>query len=242
MASHTMQLRTYIERWTQHEPNLTHSERIEEGRQYLFDFDYPFFDENYRKTFETNFIRNFYTREIGFETEELFKLRLENWLNINMPYYNQLFESELIEFDPLMNSEIITTQQLNRQAEQKVKTKGKQESDTNFESDNFNRNISADTPDGRLQLTTEDGKGVLEYASKIDENKDKGQQKSVANSTSDVDSESNVTDSEEYIRNRKGKIGVQSYSKLLKEYRETFLRIERQIFDEMNELFMLIYS
>jgi hypothetical protein len=64
---------------------------------------YPIFDTNYKAIFETHFIRNFYTREIGFETEGLFKFKLENWLSINMGYFNKMFESELLTFDPLIN-------------------------------------------------------------------------------------------------------------------------------------------
>lgn len=106
MASYTMKLQTYIEKWSQYEEGLSTAERIERGRQKLFDFSYPIFDENYRKVFETHFIRNFYMREIGFETEGLFKFHLETWLLINMPYWNKMFESELIEFDPLKNVDV----------------------------------------------------------------------------------------------------------------------------------------
>src|SRR5699024_6969455 len=109
MAMYTMQLRSYIEKFSQFDENLTLDERIEIGREKMFDFDYPFFDENYRAQFERNFINEFYMREIGFETEELFKMRLRNWLRKNMGYYNKLFESELLEYDPLTNSRVDVT-------------------------------------------------------------------------------------------------------------------------------------
>lgn len=109
MAMYTMELRNYIEMFTQYEENLTMDERIEVGRKHLFDFDYPFFDENYRPQFERNFINEFYMREIGFETEGLFKMRLKHWLNKNMGYYNKLFESELLKYDPLTNAQMTVT-------------------------------------------------------------------------------------------------------------------------------------
>src|SRR5699024_10011914 len=108
MASYTMQLRSYIERFSQFDEGLSLAEKIEIGRPKLFDFDYPIFDPSYKKTFETNFIRNFYFREIGFETEEMFKMRLETWLEINMPYWNEMFESQQIKYDPLTNTRIDT--------------------------------------------------------------------------------------------------------------------------------------
>lgn len=104
MATYTMPLKAIIEQPTQNRDDLTLKQRLEVGRVNLFkDMDYPIFNENYRSEFETKFIRYFYNKEIGFETESLFKFELETWLQINMPYYNQLFESELLEYDPLTN-------------------------------------------------------------------------------------------------------------------------------------------
>ena len=104
MATYTMPLKTIIEQPTQYRDDLTLKQRLEVGRVNFFkDIDYPIFNENYRSEFETKFIRYFYNKEIGFETESLFKFELETWLQINMPYYNQLFESELLEYDPLTN-------------------------------------------------------------------------------------------------------------------------------------------
>src|SRR5690625_3792901 len=200
MAVYTMQLRTYIEKFSQYEDNLSLEERIEIGREKLFDFDYPFYSENYRKQFETNFIYEFYMREIGFESEALFKMRLRNWLMKNMPYYNKLFESELFKYDPLTNTrmnvihkkendkeqnDLRNIDQLsnthgtgNTQSEQDGQVDSSQRTQTDTEQsrdrsgqsegNEFNREIQSDTPQNRLQLTT-DG-GVIEYASKITEN------------------------------------------------------------------------
>ena len=46
---------------------------------------------------------HYYTREIGYETVGLWKLKLNQRLMEIMPYYNQLYESELIEFNPMQN-------------------------------------------------------------------------------------------------------------------------------------------
>src|SRR5690606_15572480 len=274
MASFTMQLREYIEQATQYEDNLSTRERIEIGRKKLFDFDYPIFDEEYRPVFETHFIRHFYMREIGFETEGLFKFYLETWLLVHMPYYNQLFKSELIEYDPLSNSQVIVAhEQLkdrghteernsNRRDEGKSKNIAKttNQANSNSESihDTFSRDVSSDNPDSRLQLQTEQGKGVIEYASKIDEEKNDGKVTSTGDSTSVVDgnetseydasenrldkSNANTNEVEHFLERRFGKIGVTTYPKMIMDFRKSFLRLEQQIFNEMNQLFMLIYN
>ena len=297
MASYTMQLRTYIEQQSQNDDDLSMREKIEVGREKLFDFDYPMFDPNYKKIFETNLIRKFYMREIGFETEGLFKFHLETWLNINMPYFNRLFESEMIKYDPLINSEMnVTHEQVNQKDEgidrdttqhttgqSKDQGKGESETDQTNEKRNhgndrfrgntwdtdFNRNISTDTPDNRLAITTKDGKGVIEYASKIDEQskkdrqersdanawtentdddldvKNKSEYESVNDIENDVLSNDNIStqmnEVEDFIQHRTGKIGVVSYSDLVIKYRNSFLRIENMIHKEMQELFMLVY-
>ena len=41
----------------------------------IFDFDFPIFDENYRGVLERKILLHFYTREIGFETVGLWKLK-----------------------------------------------------------------------------------------------------------------------------------------------------------------------
>lgn len=73
----------------------------------IFDFNFPIFDESYRSVLETKILRHYYTREIGLETVGLWKLKLNTKLNEIMPFYNQLYKSELIEFNPLYDVELI---------------------------------------------------------------------------------------------------------------------------------------
>lgn len=72
----------------------------------IFDFDFPMFDENYRGVLERKILKHFYTREICEETVGLWKLRLNTRLNEIMPYYNKLYQSELLEFNPLYTSNL----------------------------------------------------------------------------------------------------------------------------------------
>ena len=72
----------------------------------IFNFDFPLFDENYRTPLEKKILRHFYTREISEETVGLWKLRLQDRLCMIMPYYNQLYSSELIKFNPLYDVDL----------------------------------------------------------------------------------------------------------------------------------------
>ena len=99
------------------------------ARTSIFDFDYPIFDSNYKATLETKILRHYYTREICEETVGLWKLRLQDSMNIIMPYYNKLYESELLKFNPLYDVDI-------------KQTHAGQKNDSHNETKNENRNYS----------------------------------------------------------------------------------------------------
>lgn len=72
---------------------------IESARPKIFNFSYPIYDEEYRSVLETKILRHYYMREIGMETVGLWKMYLETRLNEIMPYYNKLYQSELLVAD-----------------------------------------------------------------------------------------------------------------------------------------------
>lgn len=81
---------------------------IANSRTKIFDFNYPIYDESYRSILETKILKHFYTREIGLETVGLWKLKLNTKMNEIMPYYNQLYKSALLEFNPLWTDDYQT--------------------------------------------------------------------------------------------------------------------------------------
>lgn len=66
--------------------------------------DYPIYDESYRQVLNNKIINHFYLREIGAETPDRFNFYLGRKMQEIMPYYNQMYKSELLQFDPLSNS------------------------------------------------------------------------------------------------------------------------------------------
>ena len=82
---------------------------IAKARDKVFDFDFPIYDESYRSVLETKIIKHYYTREIGMETVSAWKRFLDMRLNEIMPYYNQLYKSATLEFNPLYDTDISTT-------------------------------------------------------------------------------------------------------------------------------------
>ena len=65
--------------------------------------DYPIFDEVHRQVLNNKILKHYYFQEIGFETEGRFLFELNRKMNEIMPYYNKLYQSELLDFDPFEN-------------------------------------------------------------------------------------------------------------------------------------------
>lgn len=126
----------------------------------VFDFDFPIFDEEYRPVLERKILRHFYTREICEETVGLWQLRLEDKLNIIMPYYNQLYKSQLLEFNPFYDVEL-STSRIGHQNET-IKDDNKHSDVSSIERNNeseTNRNVKADGTDVKINKGNEKGKG-----------------------------------------------------------------------------------
>lgn len=77
----------------------------------VFSFNFPIFDESYREVLCRKILKHYYTREICEESVGLWKLRLDTRMNEIMPYYNKLYKSELLEFNPLYDTDLTRTSQ-----------------------------------------------------------------------------------------------------------------------------------
>lgn len=112
----------------------------------IFNFNFPIFDENYRSVLETKILKHFYTREIGEETVGLWKLRLNTRLNEIMPYYNKLYESELLEFNPLYTIDLTKINdgniKTNANNSEKIDDKANKISDTSKTSNEVSNSVN----------------------------------------------------------------------------------------------------
>lgn len=111
MSKYTTEVRFICETYAGYDESQGYADVgtvIENSREKVFDFDFPIFDESYRSVLETKLLKHYYTREIGFETVGLWKLWLNKRLNEIMPFYNQLYKSETLEFNPFYDVDFYT--------------------------------------------------------------------------------------------------------------------------------------
>lgn len=76
--------------------------------------------EEHRALLYKKILIHYYTREIAYETPALWKLKLNQRMMEIMPYFNQLYESELLKFDPLKNVDNTHTHQGQYNDDEKV--------------------------------------------------------------------------------------------------------------------------
>lgn len=248
---------------------------ISGARSYIFDFTYPLWSDNhaaeypnYKAYFESKILKRYYMREIGFETVAQFKLQLCNKLNEIMPYYNQLFESELLDFEVFENVDMTNTSQ-----KEDTGTDGHTRENTSTTTDTSTTNTvtdgtsntvrtpdleedttikNLDTPQGTVSNLTDNG--YLTNASKehseqtgtdttnnTHEDETNTTFNGTSNTTSNESYEATNTFNSDTSDTSKGKNSSETYSEMLNKYRGTFLNIEKDILDELNELFMLVY-
>lgn len=218
---------------------------IESARPKIFSFSYPIFDENYKSTIETKFLRHNYTREICAETYGRWKMFLQDRFNLIMPYYNQLYESALKEFNPFNDVDVYTkkdnTNNRDTTENESGKNDGTAKSNTNGtrNSNDDAWNLYSDTPQGGLN-----GVADMTYLTNATHSYGTGTE----STTSETNASNSNTDSrnktgtyktvDDYIEHIAGKRGTQTYASMLKEWRDTFLNIDAMVLEECEDLFM----
>ena len=177
----------------------------------IFDFDYPFYNEERRKQFEQHFIDHFYFDEIGQETVARFKQRLKIKFNLIMPYWNKIFLADELEQRILDNYSV--TETYSRDIT----------NNTNATNEIINRNLESDTPTTKVDFEQ------VDYFSNIT--------KDIGNNSSNISNNS----SENWTRTMVGNIGVQTDADAIVKYWKSLRQIEIEIFKQCDDLFMGVY-
>lgn len=164
-------------------------------------------------------LRHYYMHEIGLETVALFKHYAKMAMDEIMEQKLPLIYSAAIEYDPLVNVDFTETYSgMNSGSENGI-----------TQSAGNGLSIQSDTPQGKINKAS-----ILagDYASSTSGNE----------STASGSSQSNTEQSQEYTRKTKGNSGVSATAqKMVQQYRENIIMIERDVIKDLASLFMIIY-
>ena len=205
----------------------------------IFD-NFPIFDESYRSVLCSKILKHYYTREISAETVGLWQLWLNTRMGEIMPYYNKLYESALLEFDPFKD----TNYSRNHGGTFTGDTRRNGRSDVSVDNSvtsngtSNSKNLFSDTPQGAI--TNIENESYLTNATLIKDT-DTNTTNTDGNSTTQNTETTGITNTDNWIETIVGKQSTVSYSKLLQEFRDTFLNIDVMIINDLSDLFMNLW-
>lgn len=197
---------------------------LENAETFKLFTDYDFYLEENKKNFEKKFFDKYFDREIYCKNPNVFRRALLGKLNLIMPYYKQLYQTELesknINF--LLNKDL--KEEFIRDIENNVEGSATSTGTTTGDS----TTIFSDTPEGQIS-------NIEKFMSNGTINK--------ANDTSESNSVSNSTGKtkEKTSFLSQGNIGVTSSAELLDKWRSVIINIDNLILNELEGLFLDIY-
>jgi len=187
--------------------------------------EYPEFKAGYRQVLNKLIIDHYHDREIGMETIDKFRNAVRRRLNEVMPYYNSLYKTQEIQYDPLSTIDIRTLTNGTATTE----TEASAETTSTMENEGGSRAVQSNTPQVRLS-------GNGDYAS------------AAADTTSDntatgSGTESQNSTSNESSENESRTTGYQGVpASLIMEYRRSLMNIDLLVIDELSDMFMGVWD
>ena len=237
-----------------------YEEVIDESYDQIIHPDVQLYDPAYEPVLYKKIIKHYYFDEIAHETVGRFIMRLNLKLEEILPYYNKLYESALLQFNPLYdvdytrtgtkedngtnsatrtdNLNTLRTDALNQQRTDNLQNSAQSES----------MDLYSDTPEG--ELTGVNNASYLTNARKINSSasgSNTGTQTTAntgTQTTANTGTQTNaatIHNENEYFEHVIGKMGGTNYAELLTKFRETFLNIDMMIIEELQPLFMGIF-
>lgn len=196
--------------------------------------DFPIFDEQYRAVLCKKILRHYYTREICCETVGRWKLFLSAKMNNIMPYYNQLYQSELLKIHPLVSVDRSVTH--NGSGRETKTTRRNATNTTSSSTDGSTDTWSyySDTPQGGIS-----GLDSNDYLTNATHNVGSDSTTSRLNGATSDNETGNGTRKDMYVDKVLGYEGNQS--EMLLKFRETFLNIDMMVIDELKDLFFSLW-
>lgn len=196
--------------------------------------DFPIFDEEYRAELCKKILRHYYTREICCETVGRWKLFLSDKMKNIMPYYNQLYHSELLKIQPFVSVDRSVTHTGNGSETKTTNRNGTNSSNSRTDGTTNTWSYYSDTPQGGIN-----GLESNDYLTNATHNSGTDGTSSTLNGTTSDSETGTGNRSDSYVDKILGYEGNQS--EMLLKFRETFLNIDMLIINELKDLFFTLW-
>lgn len=196
--------------------------------------NFPIFDEQYRPELCKKILRHYYTREICCETVGRWLLFLSDKMKNIMPYYNQLYQSELLKIQPLVSVNRSVTHEGSGTESKTTNKNGTNSSTSRTDGTTDTWSYYSDTPQGGVN-----GLDSNDYLTNATHNVGTDGTGSTLNTTTSDSETGTGNRSDSYVDKILGYEGNQS--EMLLKFRDTFLNIDMMIIDELKDLFFTLW-
>lgn len=201
--------------------------------------DYPIFDEQYREFLNAKIIDHYYYREIGLETVDMFIRQLRTKMNEIMPYYNKWYQAEdyMADINPLSTQDMHSTGSAQSHSSSTTKQKRSEKADNTIDSTSKSksRTVQSETPQTMLS-------GNQDYATAASDNHSNADAATKVHNTGSSDSSADNS-ATAGSGNETHSWGYSGHAPaLIDAWRSTFANIDMMVIDELESLFMGIYS
>lgn len=181
----------------------------------------------FRDALNRKIINHYWNREIGMETISLFTFALRRRMAEVMPLYVQVYESELLEFDPLSSVKLTT----DRDDTAGEKTTRKSTNTADSDASSGSKNLNSDFPQAELDLDA-----AFQYATS-------GANAISASKTNTTGSGEDDAESESTAKGTSTTAGYQgAVSDLLTRFRATFLNVDMLVIGELSDCFLQVWD
>ena len=210
----------------------------------LFDFNYQFDDLVFKKELEEHVIQYFYDYEIGQETPDIFKRKFKaRWMRI-IGYYNTLYNTTLLEYDPLTNYS------LNEAMEQLSTSNSEGTSTSVHNTVTTGENTGSESGEGQTNekasdypqqaITAGNYLSGEKFGTFSDSKTNSNFSESNVDDSGSITNANNQESNTSYQKTIEGITGI-SYQDLIKKQRDLIIRIPDMVCQEMKPCFVLVY-
>ena len=206
MSKYTMTIKDIVKDYSADIEQTDIDSKLDVARGLIFDFNYPVIDEETKRRIEIAILKHYYFREIAFESIGIFKIKLNDRLNLIMPRYNSLYEKQDLSLSPYINSYL--------------KENGNSTNKTNTDTNNEDWQTTSDTPRGIL---TDLKNGKYSSGAVYTENNDKTTNNSNNNYLRNVESLNGMTYAEAFRNYYDNLISIDE--ELVQEFSDLFMVI-----------------
>lgn len=190
---------------------------------------YPIFSEEYRSTLNSKIKTHFWFNEIGHETIDIFIFQLKVKMNEIMPYYNQMYESELTKRDPFLTVRMTSKNTSNGSTRTTGETS--EQGSSTSSTDAKSRAVQSETPQVMLSGNGDYATGAADSTSLT----------GVKSSSTSGGSQSTTSSSDgSGTATQEGFSG--SMASLIQAHRDAIVNVDMMVIAQLEPLFMYVWT